>query len=59
MHDEGITVDFGQIGHVTATRRANTRKVVTRQVNQHQMLGELFVVSTHFQFDAAVEIAIQ
>ena len=59
MHDEGVAVDFGQVCHIAAARRTNTRQVVTCQVNQHQVFGELFVVGTHFQFDAAVEIAVQ
>ena len=59
VHDEGVAVDFGQVRHVAAARRANACQIVTRQVNQHQVLGEFLVVRTHFQFDAAVQIAIQ
>ena len=59
MHDEGVAVDFGQVRHVAAARRANACQIVTRQVNQHQVFGELLMVGTHFQFNAAVEIAVQ
>ena len=34
--------------------------LVARQVHQHQVLGKLFVIGTHFRFDTAcVEIMIQ
>ena len=59
VHHERIAVDFSQVRHVAAARGANTGQIVTRQVNQHQVLGEFFVVGAHFQLDAAVEIAIQ
>jgi hypothetical protein len=59
VHHKGVAVNFGQVGDVAAARRTDSREVVTRQVNQHQMLGKLFMVGAHFQFDTAVEIAIQ
>lgn len=59
MHDERIAVHLGQVGHVAAAGPADARQIVARQIDQHQVLSQLFVVGAHFQFDAAVEIQIQ
>ena len=35
------------------------RAVVTRKVNQHQVLRKLFMVGTHLQLDTAVKVAVK
>ena len=48
VHYERVAVHFGQIGHVAAAGLADARQIVSRQIDQHQVLGQLFMVSTHF-----------
>ena len=59
VHHVRVTVNFGEIGDVAAAGGANTRQVITGEIHQHQMFRKLFMIGTHLQFDAAVEVSIQ
>ena len=59
VHHIGITVNFGEIGDVAAAGGANACQIITGEIHQHQMFRKLFMIGTHFQFDAAVEVSVQ
>ena len=59
MHHERVAVDFGQVGDIATARFADPRQIVARQIDQHQVFRQLFMIGAHFQLDAAVQIAIQ
>ena len=59
VHHVRVTVNFGEIGDVAAAGCANASQVITGEIHQHQMFRKLFMVGTHFEFDAAVEVSVQ
>ena len=59
VHHVRVTVNFGEIGDVAAAGGANACQIITGEIHQHQMFRKLFMIGTHFQFDAAVEVSVQ
>ena len=55
MHDMRIALDHHGVGHLYRTDFCDPTHVVTREVNQHDMLGTLFGVGQQFCSERCIE----